>query len=214
MSPPYRPSPPARRRAPWLLGALALLCAMSGYLLLSGTGVPVPSDNPAVAPPAAPRIPAPPIPSEAAPSDRAGSPAPPAGSTPPTVPPPGQGPAGDPSIQQLLESEWPGDLPAVDERRLTELGIALLRADATGLGRSRFPGVFPRTGAVAPAFSRFRVQAAVARRDQTAPGRAVVHLVWAGADRGGTYTDGRITGLHFTRTQKKGNPTWQLAPLR
>ncbi|MFE5841965.1 hypothetical protein ACFQ7N_10000 [Streptomyces niveus] len=199
-----------------MLGVLALLCAGAGYLLLSGTGARVLSDRPAVAAPAAPRSAAPPFVSEAAPSARAESPAPSAGSgsTRAVVPPSGQGPAGDPAIQRLLDAQWPADLPAVDERQLTELGIALLRADATGLGRSRFPGVFPQHGAVAPAFSRFRVQAAVARGDRALPGRAVVHLVWAGADRGGTYADNRITELHFTRIQKEGNPTWHPTPLR
>ncbi|MFF0698484.1 hypothetical protein ACFYU4_38350 [Streptomyces tendae] len=38
----------------------------------------------------------------------------------------------------------------------------------------------------------------------------MVHLVWAGTDRGGTHTDGRITDLHFTRTTptEEGKPAW------
>jgi hypothetical protein len=36
--------------------------------------------------------------------------------------------------------------------------------------------------------------------------------VWAGADRGGTYTDLRITDWHFTRTIKKGSVTWTPQP--
>ena len=55
-----------------------------------------------------------------------------------------------------------------------------------------------------PAFARFRIQAAIARPTRQ-PGKAVVHLVWAGADRGGTYTDGRITDWHFTRTHTEGS---------
>lgn len=40
----------------------------------------------------------------------------------------------------------------------------------------------------------------------------MVHLVWAGADRGGTYTDGRITDWRFTHTTRKGSPTWTPLP--
>ncbi|OIJ88195.1 hypothetical protein BIV25_37330 [Streptomyces sp. MUSC 14] len=123
-------------------------------------------------------------------------------------------------MQQALEAAWPADLPHTDERQLGTAGRALLRADATGIGRARWPGYFGRSGhAVAPAFAaaRFRIQAAIARRDG-GPDRAVVHLVWAGCDRGGTYTDGRITDLHFTRTtpmdttEKGGGLAWTWQP--
>jgi hypothetical protein len=41
----------------------------------------------------------------------------------------------------------------------------------------------------------------------------VVHLVWAGADRGGTYTDGRITNLYFARTTApEGGHAWMPQP--
>jgi hypothetical protein len=127
------------------------------------------------------------------------------------LPPRGEGPAGDAAIQKALEAAWPADLPPDDERRLLAAGRALLRADATGVGRAEWPGVFPDAGQhLAPAFAtaRFRIQAAIARRDG-AEDRAVVHLVWAGADRGGTFTDGRITDWQFTRsTSKKGASTW------
>ncbi|MGY1583905.1 hypothetical protein [Streptomyces sp. MN13] len=122
----------------------------------------------------------------------------------------GEGAAGDPAIQEALEAAWPPDLSAGDERKLLTAGRDLLRADATGIGRSKWPGVFPDPGVgVAPAFGtvRFRIQAVIARRDGAAD-RAVVHLVWAGADRGGTFTDGRITGWRFTRTISKGVSTW------
>ncbi|MEW2078108.1 hypothetical protein AB0941_31685 [Streptomyces sp. NPDC013433] len=131
------------------------------------------------------------------------------------LPPRGEGVVGDRAIQQTLERAWPADLPAGDERQLLAAGRALLRADATGIGRGRWPEVFPGSGrGLAPAFSavRFRVQAAIARRGGR-PDRAVVHLVWAGADRGGTYSDGRITDLHFTRTAStKGASTWVPQP--
>lgn len=130
------------------------------------------------------------------------------------LPPHGEGAAGDQAIQRNLETAWPADLPTADERELLTVGRALLRADATGIGRAKWPEVFPDSGqAVAPAFStaRFRVQAAIARRDG-GPDKAVVHLVWAGMDRGGTFTDLRITDWHFTRTIEKGAVTWTPQP--
>ncbi|MEU2625258.1 hypothetical protein ABZ642_45440 [Streptomyces sp. NPDC007157] len=133
-------------------------------------------------------------------------------SAPESAPPPhGEGVAGDEGAQRSLEKAWPSDLPVDDARQLLTAGRALLRADATGVGRTQWPEVFPSPGqAVAPAFAsaRFRIQAAIARRDGS-PGKAVVHLVWAGTDRGGTFTDLRITDWHFTRTTtKKGAATW------
>ncbi|MFD7055587.1 hypothetical protein ACFWBS_41215 [Streptomyces mirabilis] len=130
------------------------------------------------------------------------------------LPPHGEGAAGDQAIQRNLQTAWPADLPTADERELLTAGRALLRADATGIGRAKWPEVFPDSGqAVAPAFStaRFRIQAAIARRDG-GPGKAVVHLVWASTDRGGTFTDLRITDWHFTRTIKKGAATWTPQP--
>lgn len=128
------------------------------------------------------------------------------------LPPHGEGAAGDRAIQQALDTAWPADLDTFDERQLLAAGRALLRADATGVGRDRWPAYFSRQEAVAPAFAtaRFRIQAAIARQDGSRD-RAVVHLVWAGTDRGGTHTDGRITDLHFTGTtptHEKGEPAW------
>ncbi|MGW6738086.1 hypothetical protein [Streptomyces sp. NPDC055013] len=91
----------------------------------------------------------------------------------------GEGTAGDPAIQQNLEDAWPADLPTGDEPELLSTGRALLRADATGVGRAKWPAVFPGPDhAVAPAFAtaHFRIQAAIARRDGSA-NKAVVHLV-------------------------------------
>ncbi|MFF5307569.1 hypothetical protein ACFY5F_50345 [Streptomyces sp. NPDC013161] len=130
------------------------------------------------------------------------------------LPPHGEGTAGDPAVQQNLETAWPADLPATDERELLTVGRALLRADATGIGRTTWPNAFPDSGqAVAPAFAtaRFRIQAAIARRDHSR-NSAVVHLVWAGTDRSGTFTDLRISDWHFTRTVKKGAATWTPQP--
>lgn len=123
--------------------------------------------------------------------------------------------AGDRAIQRSLEAAWPADLPAADERELLTAGRALLRADATGIGRAKWPKVFPDADQeVAPAFAtaRFRIQAVIARRSGS-PDKAVVHLVWAGMDRGGTFTDLRITDWHFTRTTaKKGATRWTPQP--
>ncbi|MEV5850408.1 hypothetical protein AB0M32_51500 [Streptomyces sp. NPDC051985] len=130
------------------------------------------------------------------------------------LPPHGEGAVGDGAIQKALEAAWPPDLPARDERELLAAGRDLLCADATGIGRVRWPQVFPAE-ALAPAFAttRFRIQAAIARRDDGSRDKAVVHLVWAGADRGGTFTDGRISDWRFTRTTtSKGASTWTPQP--
>ncbi|WP_060903246.1 hypothetical protein [Streptomyces europaeiscabiei] len=130
------------------------------------------------------------------------------------LPPHGEGVVGDRAVQRSLEAAWPADLPADEERELLTAGRALLRADATGVGRSAWPDVFADSGeVVAPAFAaaRFRIQAAVARRDGGAD-KAVVHLVWSGMDRGGTFTDLRITDWFFTRSVKKGATTWTPQP--
>ncbi|WP_258311422.1 hypothetical protein [Streptomyces sp. NWU49] len=123
----------------------------------------------------------------------------------PLLPPHGEGVAGDRAIQDALQVAWPADLAADDERTLLTAGRDLLRADATGIGRAKWPGLFGQEGqAIAPAYATagFRIQAAIARRAE-GNDRAVVHLVWAGTDRGGTFTDGRITDLYFTRDSKK-----------
>ncbi|WP_246040769.1 hypothetical protein [Streptomyces cadmiisoli] len=127
------------------------------------------------------------------------------------LPPRGDGQAGDAAVQRALEAAWPPDLSAGDERELLDAGRAILRADATGFGRARWPDVFSSAGqGLAPAFAtaRFRIQAGIARRDG-ADGRAVVHLVWAGADRAGAFSDGRISQVHFSRTTMlKGGSRW------
>ncbi|MFD3503119.1 hypothetical protein ACFWWT_38115 [Streptomyces sp. NPDC058676] len=130
------------------------------------------------------------------------------------LPPQGEGAAGDAVIQKSLENAWPADLAAADEHTLLEAGRDLLHADATGIGRAKWPALFgDQEQPIAPAFAtaRFRIQAAVARRDGS-PDKAVVHLVWAGTDRGGTYTDRRITDWYFTRTTSKGASTWTPQP--
>ncbi|MGW3956444.1 hypothetical protein ACWEKM_37350 [Streptomyces sp. NPDC004752] len=206
----------ATPRSPRLLLITTVVLTVAGSVLLAvphGQGAKVSVMPPSATAPATP----PPLTSTAphGPADGPRSTATTSASAPASaLPPHGEGEAGDPAIQQVLEKSWPTDLPAEDERQLLTDGRALLRADATGIGRSKWPRVFGDSHqAVAPAFAtaRFRVQAAIARRDGS-PTKAVVHLVWAGTDRGGTYTDGRITDLHFTRTIKKGKATWNPQP--
>ncbi|MFE1854104.1 hypothetical protein [Streptomyces sp. NPDC059489] len=203
--------------SPRLLLLNTVLLAVAGMALLGMPHRQQPQ-TPVAAPPAAPTTE--PSLMAAMPSvhrpPAAGAPAStaPESSTPSAVesalPPHGEGATGDRALQRNLETAWPPDLPVADERELLTAGRALLRADATGLGRTRWPAVFPDTDqAVAPAFATagFRIQAAIARRDGS-PNKAVVHLVWAGTDRGGTFTDLRVTDWHFTRTVKKGAATW------
>lgn len=200
----------------WLLLSTVLF-AFAGVVLLSlpqGQDSPVPattapaaSDQPAAAlGPGAGKGPAGVEPSVTP----TGSPS----ASPSALPPHDDGPAGDRAVQASLEAAWPADLPHADERTLLTAGRALLRADATGIGRAQWPSVFPSSSqAVAPAFAiaRFRIQAAIARQDG-GPDKAVVHLVWAGQDRGGTFSDLRITDLSFTRVIKKGTVTWTPQP--
>ncbi|MFE9769761.1 hypothetical protein ACFYPC_35455 [Streptomyces sp. NPDC005808] len=164
------------------------------------------------------------VPSAAAPSGRSPQTGAPASATAATataepigasaLPPHGEGIAGDAAIQKSLENAWPADLSAADEHTLLAAGRGILRADATGIGRTTWPALFGDPDqAISPAFAtaRFRIQAAIARSDGS-PDKAVVHLVWAGTDRGGTYTDRRITDWYFTRTSTKGATTWTPQP--
>ncbi|MEV6758408.1 hypothetical protein [Streptomyces sp. NPDC051214] len=209
-------APPAAR-GPWLLLACALALAVCGYLLLDGGKITTLSDAPANSAPRPQESPQPQPPQQLSPGTP--TPHPSVFSTPPpTAPPPpprGEGRAADRQVQHLLENAWPADLPTAQERQLREKGARLLYADATGVGRDRFPDVFGRhtSRQVTPAFSRFRVQAAIARQDpdSSTSGRAVVHLVWAAADRGGTYIEGRISDLSFHQA-KEGAP-WTALPL-
>ncbi|MGP4009971.1 hypothetical protein [Streptomyces sp. 4N124] len=208
-------SPP---RSPRLLLATTLVLAVAGVFLLAPPHKP--SSSASSSPPAAASAARPSSPSlsehsslDAVDASTAAATAT-ASAIVSALPPHGEGAAGDRAIQQALEAAWPADLATEDERHLLAAGRDLLRADATGIGRAQWPGVFRDSGrALAPAFAtaRFRIQAAIARRDGS-PDTAVVHLVWAGADRGGTYTDGRITDLFFTRTIRKGEPTWTPQP--
>ncbi|MFD4955298.1 hypothetical protein [Streptomyces sp. NPDC058451] len=207
-------------RSPRLLLIITVVLVVAGVILLT---VPQTPTAPATSTP--PRAPAPtPHPTPTAPGSRTaqtGSPAQATASTASTplasvsaLPPHGAGVAGDTAIQKSLEDAWPADLAVDDEHKLLAAGRVLLRADATGFGRTKWPAIFSNPDqAIAPAFAttRFRIQAAIARQDGS-PDKAVVHLVWAGVDRGGTYTDRRITDWYFARTSTKGASTWTPQP--
>ncbi|GAA2349596.1 hypothetical protein OKJ48_02665 [Streptomyces kunmingensis] len=207
----------ARVGGPWLLLLLAVVLGVNGWLLVApaATAPSAPSRRmPVPAPPAAPATSRPaeaPDHPAARPSGSLSKSATVSATTPgPTgeLPPHGEGVAGDRAIQQLLERSWPPDLPAGQAVALTAAGRKVLLADVTGLGRAVFPAAFPpneRPATVAPAFTRIRIQAAIARKDSE-PGQAVVHLVWAAADRGGTYTDGRLSDIAFRHDP--GDGTW------
>ncbi|THA49452.1 hypothetical protein E6R62_28025 [Streptomyces sp. A1136] len=110
------------------------------------------------------------------------------------MPPPGSGPAADPLIQQALDQASTRDLPADEEQRLLDLGRTAWLGETAG-------------------YSQVRIQAATARRDNTPavdphaqhPLRAVVRLVWAGADPAGTFLDGRTATVTFAQN---GDRSW------
>ncbi|MEV6574865.1 hypothetical protein [Streptomyces sp. NPDC051577] len=111
-----------------------------------------------------------------------------AASGPGELPPPDSGPAADPIIQRALDRASAPDLTARDEQRLLVLGRTAWLGETAG-------------------YTRVRIQAATARRDTTptpqasttAPVRAVVRLVWAGADPAGTFLDGRTATVNYTQ---------------
>ncbi|WP_369383264.1 hypothetical protein [Streptomyces sp. cg36] len=205
-------------RSPRLLVLGTVLLAVVGVALL---GLPQrrQPQAPTVSPAArATTDPAPHVSSAAADASARGAPAstpsPPRAADASALPPRGEGAADDTAVQRALEVAWPSDLPDGDARELLTAGRGLLRADATGIGRAHWPALFPASKGLAPAFavSRFRIQAVIARRGGS-PDTAVVHLVWAGIDRGGTFSDGRITDWYFTRsTTPKEASTWTPQP--
>lgn len=107
------------------------------------------------------------------------------------LPHPGSGEAADPLIQEVVDKASSRDLPPADEALLLRQGRAVWLEEAAR-------------------YTRVRIQAVTARRDTTAgdggPGRAVVRLVWAGADPAGTFLDGRPGSVHFTQN---GDGSWK-----
>ncbi|MGW6412296.1 hypothetical protein ACWF95_34595 [Streptomyces vinaceus] len=112
------------------------------------------------------------------------------------MPHPGSGEAADRFIQQAMDDASRHDLPRTDEERLLRQGRAAWLAETA-------------------AYTQVRIQAATARRDpenSTDTGgraRAVVRLVWAGADPAGTLLDGRTAAVHFTQN---GDGSWNRTP--
>ncbi|MFF0746635.1 hypothetical protein ACFYVL_40230 [Streptomyces sp. NPDC004111] len=195
--------PPTAPRSPLVLLAVGALLAVLGVILLAE---PAPQPPPAPRPPAATSTPG--GPGDRAPastptgsgSARARSADPtaegPAG-RPNALPVSGEGPRGDPAIQKAVRAAVPDDLPKETARVLAQLGRTVQVAEATGRGRHLWPTYFPPDQPVR-AYTRVRIQAAAARAD--GPGRAAVHLVWAGADPAGTYRNGRPATLRFQHT--------------
>ncbi|MFD9338645.1 hypothetical protein ACFWBF_30260 [Streptomyces sp. NPDC060028] len=114
------------------------------------------------------------------------------------LPPPGSGPAADPVIQKALDQSSAADLPTTAEQQVLALSRTAWLAETAG-------------------YTQVRIQAATARRDtppttgasssatQPEAVRAVVRLVWAGADPAGTFMDGRTATIRFTQN---GDGTW------
>ncbi|MEV7618433.1 hypothetical protein [Streptomyces sp. NPDC089799] len=105
------------------------------------------------------------------------------------LPHPGSGEAADPLIQQALDRASRPDLPGRDEALLLRQGRQAWLTDTH-------------------AYTQVRLQAATVRRasaDGEEPVRAVVRLVWAGADPAGTFLDGRPAAVHFTQN---GDGSW------
>lgn len=150
--------------------------------------------------PGRPTLDSAPAPSKPTPARTSGT-----ASAPSELPPPESGPAADPIIQQALDRASAPDLPARDEQRLLALGRTAWLGETAG-------------------YTRVRIQAATARRDTTptaptstgtarpprqvpatAPVRAVVRLVWAGADPAGTFLDGRPATVLYTQNGESWN---------
>ncbi|MFJ7209656.1 hypothetical protein ACIQWR_39760 [Streptomyces sp. NPDC098789] len=117
------------------------------------------------------------------PGRRTDTPSPAARSARGELPPPESGPAADPIIQQTLDRSSTPNLPASDERALLDAGRAAWLVETSR-------------------YTRVRIQAVTARREPGPEGsavRAVVRLVWAGADPAGTFLDGRPATLTYVQ---------------
>ncbi|KPH98733.1 hypothetical protein OV450_5604 [Actinobacteria bacterium OV450] len=113
------------------------------------------------------------------------------------LPHPESGDAADRFIQQAMEQASRPDLEPADEELLLQQGRTAWLAETA-------------------AYTQVRIQAATARRDTTSTSsdasgraRAVVRLVWAGADPAGTLLDGRTATVHFTQN---GDGSWNRTP--
>ncbi|MFI5808718.1 hypothetical protein [Streptomyces sp. NPDC051561] len=193
-------------RSPLVLLAAGVLLAVLGVFLLAEPAPPQPVPRPPAVLSPTPRGPEDgatarlgPARSGLGPAQQsAADPVPdaPAG-RPNALPVSGEGPRGDPAIQKAVRAAVPDDLPPDTGQVLAQLGKAVQIAETTGQGRHLWPAYFPPDQPVR-AYTRVRIQASAARAD--GPGRALVHLVWAGADPAGTYRDGRPATLRFQHT--------------
>ncbi|AVZ70923.1 hypothetical protein SLUN_00190 [Streptomyces lunaelactis] len=107
-------------------------------------------------------------------------------------------------MQQMLTRSWPADLAPALERQLVRDASRIWRADVTGADRDKWPRYFSHNRPGRAAFTRVRIQAGIARADT--PGRAQVHLVWAGADPSGELRDGRTAVIRFSRADTRWEP--------
>ncbi|MQS17531.1 hypothetical protein F7Q99_36435 [Streptomyces kaniharaensis] len=165
------------------------------------------AESPSAEPPPAPTTPvsAPATSSTSAPS---ASTQPTAAAMPSGIAAAGDGPEGDAAIQTAFTRDHPGDLPAADAARLTQLAGEVWTAETTGTGRSRWPGYFPAgQGAVSSFYySGVRIQAAAARTEQGRPDRVQVDLLWVGTTPAGAYGDHRPATVHLARTDNTWEP--------
>ncbi|WP_369776288.1 hypothetical protein [Streptomyces sp. R33] len=112
------------------------------------------------------------------------------------MPHPGSGEAADRFIQQAMDQAGRRDLQPADEELLLQQGRTAWLAETAD-------------------YTQVRIQAATARRvAETGPdaggrARAVVRLVWAGADPAGTLLDDRTAAVHFTQN---GDGSWNRTP--
>ncbi|MFI8280740.1 hypothetical protein ACIGBH_38805 [Streptomyces sp. NPDC085929] len=109
------------------------------------------------------------------------------------MPHPGAGEGADRFVQQAMDEASRRDLGPADEELLLRQGRAVWLEETAD-------------------YTQVRIQAATARGDTNPtatagaqPERAVVRLVWAGADPAGTLLDGRTAAVHFTQN---GDGSW------
>ncbi|WP_053676728.1 hypothetical protein [Streptomyces sp. WM4235] len=122
-----------------------------------------------------------------------------AASAPGELPPPDSGPAADPIIQQALDRAGAPDLPARDEQRLLTLGRAAWLGETAGYARVRIQAATARRDTTPPLRASTGTPQTHPQVAATPPVRAVVRLVWAGADPAGTFLDGRTATVLYTQ---------------
>ncbi|MGW2748440.1 hypothetical protein [Streptomyces sp. NPDC001450] len=89
--------------------------------------------------------------------------------------------------------------------KLVDLASRIWRAEATGIGREKWPDYFGDEPLRAP-YRDVRIQAGIARTVGSSPDRARVRLVWAGVDPAGDEEDGRLAQVVFIRHNSAWHP--------